>query len=918
MKLSVIQHLGLCLSAIVLACNSAEEVDSQLTGTVYDERTNQGLSDVLVEVRSNSINEVATARTDQTGVYSIRETLLPGEQYNVRFSLPGYEVASFTQTLSAGINRHDVPLKGGDCSLRVEPSAMQVSIDRTDGEFTLVNESSVTCPYRLSINNNGPESTRPLLSISPRADQSGVMGVAQNKVIRFTLDKANFNVSESSVQTINIVEENAKFVVSVTVERELGCDGCSSINTYGGPCPVDIRCDGCCSSDDQCISSGQLSTLQCPLDGIGSQCRSCLTSTLSCSSNESNQYSCVCLEPSVSAEPVLASQCQDVDPLKPCRQETVLGCNQGTINECVSCGSCDDNIQNQGETGVDCGGPCPSACPPRARQLILRPQASKILRFEWSNSSDATFYQLFESEGSNASDSYVAISSELSGDVVSYDYTVPLFEKKGRYYKIRACNVIGCVDSNVVQAADLTNSIGKLLADNSDSSDNFGFDVDTNRDGTVLVIGAPGEAGPATPIGANGAGLNTRPFSGAAYIFTRGDDNSWNQTAYLKASNAGSSDRFGTSVAISKDGKTVAVGAYLEDGDSLEVNGPQDNDNRANSGAVYIYTQALDGSWSQQAYIKAPNADSYDGFGEAVDLNADGTVLAVGAPNESSTSVNNDSGLDLNDGNLVGAAYIFVRNEGTWSHQGYIKARNSANRLFFGMDVSLSDSGARLVVGAPGDDNEAGAAYIYVVRRGRFWTNQAYLKASNTDSSDEFGYSVKISGDGDTVIVGAKGESSRSLDATDNGQPSAGAAYIFKEQFNSGTTTWPQQAYIKPDYILPTATLLQFGYDVDISYDGTTIAVSCLLESSSARGINGDPMDNSAPGSGAVYIFKKETTQWRQTAYVKGRQAISGARFGESIALSNDAQSLTVGAAQESNTSIPDHELSSAGSVYSY
>src|SRR4029077_17152313 len=88
----------------------------------------------------------------------------------------------------------------------------------------------------------------------------------------------------------------------------------------------------------------------------------------------------------------------------------------------------------------------------------------------------------------------------------------------------------------------------------------------------------------------------------------------------------------------------------------------------------------------------------------------------------------------------------------------------------------------------------AGAAYVFV-RDGMGWTQQVYLKASNTDAQDEFGVRVTISGD--TVVVGALGESSKATgingDQTDNSALRAGAAYVFVRD----GTTWTQQAYLK-------------------------------------------------------------------------------------------------------------------------
>ncbi|MCA8942221.1 MAG: FG-GAP repeat protein, partial [Planctomycetes bacterium] len=136
----------------------------------------------------------------------------------------------------------------------------------------------------------------------------------------------------------------------------------------------------------------------------------------------------------------------------------------------------------------------------------------------------------------------------------------------------------------------------------------------------------------------------------------------------------------------------------------------------------------------------------------------------------------------------------------------FLKASNTGGDDRFGWAVA--QSGDTIVVGAfledsdatgiDGVDNdlaeESGAAYVFV-RSGSTWVQQAYLKASNTNVGDRFGHSVAISGD--TIVVGAREEDSgaTSVDGnqTSNGQPDAGAAYVF---VRTGST-WTQQAYLK-------------------------------------------------------------------------------------------------------------------------
>ena len=134
-----------------------------------------------------------------------------------------------------------------------------------------------------------------------------------------------------------------------------------------------------------------------------------------------------------------------------------------------------------------------------------------------------------------------------------------------------------------------------VKASNTGTGDGFGSSVAV--DGNTLVVGAPSEDSNATGINGNQAN-NSASGSGAVYVFTR-SNGVWTQQAYLKASNTGVQDHFGTSVALS--GETLAVGAPDEDSNAMGINGNQSDNSAENSGAVYIFTR-VNGEWHQQAY----------------------------------------------------------------------------------------------------------------------------------------------------------------------------------------------------------------------------------------------------------------------------------------------------------------------------
>jgi len=421
-----------------------------------------------------------------------------------------------------------------------------------------------------------------------------------------------------------------------------------------------------------------------------------------------------------------------------------------------------------------------------------------------------------------------------------------------------------------------------LKASNTEISDTFGYSVAISGD--TVVVGAHFEDSNAT--GVNGNQTNhLADDSGAAYVFVY-DGTSWSQQAYLKASNTEADDHFGSSVSIS--GNTIAVGALGESSQATGVNGVQTDNSAADSGAVYIFTR-VGGVWSQQAYLKASNTEADDQFGCALSIAGD--TIAIGAQYEDSSATGINGNQTSNSAVDSGAVYIFSRNAGVWTQQAYLKASNTNLLDYFGRSVSMA--GDTVAVGAYGESSNAtgvngnqsnnsaqgaGATYIFT-RNVTTWTQQAYLKASNTESDDQFGYSVAISGD--TVAVGAYMEDSNAIgvngNQTSNSSEDAGAVYVFTRT----STIWSQQAYLKASN---TEANDNFGGAVAIS--GDRLIVGANPEDSNAKGENGDQFNNLASNAGAVYAFDRENSIWNQLAYLKATNSEDFDNFGLSLAIS--------------------------------
>ena len=410
--------------------------------------------------------------------------------------------------------------------------------------------------------------------------------------------------------------------------------------------------------------------------------------------------------------------------------------------------------------------------------------------------------------------------------------------------------------------------------------------------GNTLVVGAWREGSSATGI--DGDQLDdTAENSGAVYVYVRELD-TWIQQAYIKASNTEAGDQFGWAVDI--DGDTLVVSAPSEASGSTGVNGDQDDNSLFSAGAAYVFVRNGE-TWSQQAYLKASNPDEFDSFGRSVAVS--GNTIVVGAWDEDSVT-----GPDDNSNSNAGAAYVFKRSNGNWSQQAFLKASNARRLTQFGNAVDIDGDTIAVAAlgessnatGVNGDENNTqaqGAGAVYVFKRsGSAWTQQAYIKASNTDASDYFGWAVAVSGD--TLAASARGEASNATgvngDQDDDSAGTAGAVYVFTR--SSGH--WSQQAYIKA-----SNTEANDAFGEALALFGDALAVGAPREAGNATGVDGDQDDNSLGLAGAVYVFTRTGSTWSQLHYLKASNTGLLDQFGNKVAITAD--SVAVGALNESS-----------------
>lgn len=584
---------------------------------------------------------------------------------------------------------------------------------------------------------------------------------------------------------------------------------------------------------------------------------------------------------------------------------------------------------------------------PPAAPVVTLNSSTKRLDLSWNAVPTALTYKVFLNPDGVSGFTQAGADVAAPATSASLDVSVHTFNWAAALLRVEACNDSACSGSAAQSASSaMLATIGYLKAASVDIDDALGTSVAVSGDGATLVVGVPGEDSNATGIDGNAA-LNTSVNSGAAYVFAR-TAGGWSQQAYVKASNTSPGNAFGKAVAISTDGSTIAISA------------PQRN---TGAGSVYVFVRN-GASWAQQAALTASNTQGDDRFGTALALTANGSILAVGAIGEDSGSTDpaNNSAPD------AGAAYVFVRAGSVWSQQAYLKASNVQEDDLFGAALALNATGTTLAIGATGEASAstaingdqsnnaaggAGAVYIFT-DNGATWAQSAYIKAGNAEPLDSFGAAIALSADGNTLAVGAPQEDGtvtgaefpipdppdvplpdpnvppppgapNPLPTTFQGLCAAavlrpavgcesGAVYIFVR----AAGTWSAQSYIKGSN---NEYEDRFGTSVSLTVDGDTIAIGSPSEDSSAVGVEGNETLEDASGSGAAYIYRRDSGTWSQQAYVKASNTGADDTFGASIALSSDATVLVVGATGEasiSDTDQNDDSADAAGAAYLY
>jgi uncharacterized repeat protein (TIGR01451 family) len=214
-----------------------------------------------------------------------------------------------------------------------------------------------------------------------------------------------------------------------------------------------------------------------------------------------------------------------------------------------------------------------------------------------------------------------------------------------------------------------------------------------------------------------------------------------------------------------------------------------------------------------------------------------------------------------------GAAWIFTRSEGVWLQQSkLVGAGGLGSRIDLGYSVSLSADGNTAIVGGPFDNILAGAAWIFTRNEG-LWTQQAKLVGTNAANAAFEGAAVSLSSDGNTAVVGGP--------ADYGGDGSAGATWVFSRR----RTVWTQQAKLVGTGAVGLIPAHQ-GHSVSLSSDGNTAIV-------------GGPWDDHV--AGAAWIFSSSFGVWRQEGGKLAGTGVPFAELGTSVSISGDGNTAIVG-----------------------
>jgi len=537
-----------------------------------------------------------------------------------------------------------------------------------------------------------------------------------------------------------------------------------------------------------------------------------------------------------------------------------------------------------------------AASPPGTPHVTVGADIKQLI-FDRDDAIGASYYRLLYKGGAGAFkpliDNIPASTTQVKLGVAVHLQPWSLIR-----YAVAACNSSGCTNSAAIFPQNLMlDSIGYFKASNTDPGDGFGGSLVLSDDGRTLAVVASSESSNATGVNGNQAS-NSSPGSGAVYVFHR-TSSGWRQEAYLKAGVNQPGQALGASfvktppVEFEKiSGKAIAINA---NGSLLAVGAyRQDVAGLREAGVVYIYQKSASGSWSLAATLNSPRPNSLNNFGASVEMSLDGRTLKV-------------IELELSDEEGVlprFRTHIFVRPGTEWQHSvTFVQFTNSAD---FCHTSRLSGDGATLVL--PCDNPIRGAVILYTVKRiGNTWTLVSDQTPGELFMDINFGLALDF--DATTMAV------QQSEDTVEQRR--------FVGIFRWTGSSWVRETKFPAPPIPDALGSREFGANLALSRTGNVLAIGDAIAAEDGAGVSPTPM----PGSeirGAVYIWKRDAGgTWIRRSVVKSPNP--GIReFGTSVALCGNGNALAVGAGGEDSKAKgvdgdrTDNSATDSGAAYLY
>src|SRR5690554_2566017 len=391
-----------------------------------------------------------------------------------------------------------------------------------------------------------------------------------------------------------------------------------------------------------------------------------------------------------------------------------------------------------------------------------------------NNGSNAGHVRVYENIGGTWTQIGNDIEGDSSGDWSGYSIAL---SANGDIIAIGApFNDGGATDSGHVRIFENLSGIWTQIGNAIDGDgtwDESGTSVALSADGTIVAIGAPRHNGNGNESG------QVRVFENVQGTWTQiGNDIYGLQTGH----------GLGLSTSLSSDGSILAVGAIAR--------------NTATAPASYtIIYENVSGSWTQIGQVI--NAVSpLDQSGRSVSLSSDGNIVAIG-----------ESGYTTSGNSRIGNVRVFENISGTWAQIGSRIIGEAANDSS-GISISRSSNGSVVAIGAAGNDDAGNfSGHVRVYQHTSNTWSQVGSDIDGEDPSDYFGENVSISGSGDTLIVGAKTQTTSTIK---NGYAKVYdlSGVLSSDQFTKANFT------IYPN---PATDVLNIEFQGDVALENVTI-----------------------------------------------------------------------------------------------